>query len=53
MAFRSSDTELRAKFDAAITSMKCDGTLDAMIRKPEYFGAETPLAWDDAGKTGC
>jgi polar amino acid transport system substrate-binding protein len=53
MAFRSSDAELRAKFDAAITSMKCDGTLDAMIRKPEYFGAETPLAWDDAGKTGC
>ena len=53
MAFRSSDTELRAKFDAAITSMKCDGTLDAMIRKPEYFGAESPLAWGDAGKTGC
>ena len=53
MAFRSSDTELRAKFDAAITSMKCDGTLDAMIRKPEYFGPESPLAWDDAGKTGC
>jgi polar amino acid transport system substrate-binding protein len=53
MAFRSSDTELRAKFDAAITSMKCDGTLDAMIRKPEYFGPESPLAWGDAGKTGC
>ena len=53
MAFRSSDTELRAKFDAAITSMKCDGTLDAMIRKPEYFGADSPLAWGDAGKTGC
>uniref|UniRef100_UPI002FDEA213 transporter substrate-binding domain-containing protein n=1 Tax=Tabrizicola sp. TaxID=2005166 RepID=UPI002FDEA213 len=30
LAFRKSDDELRAKFDAAIKSMKCDGTLDAM-----------------------
>jgi polar amino acid transport system substrate-binding protein len=36
--FRNSDDELREKFDAAIKSMKCDGTLDAMITKPEYFG---------------
>ncbi|MFO1203900.1 MAG: transporter substrate-binding domain-containing protein [Tabrizicola sp.] len=53
MAFRKSDAELRAKFDAAITSMKCDGTLDAMIQKPEYFGENSPLAWGDKGKEGC
>jgi polar amino acid transport system substrate-binding protein len=53
MAFRDSDDELRAKFDAAITSMKCDGTLDAMIQKPEYFGPGSPLAWGDKGKEGC
>lgn len=53
MAFRKSDAELREKFDAAIKSMKCDGTLDAMIQKPEYFGANSPLAWGDMGKEGC
>ncbi|MEZ5796830.1 MAG: transporter substrate-binding domain-containing protein [Paracoccaceae bacterium] len=53
MAFRKSDTELRAKFDAAITSMKCDGTLDAMITKPEYFGPDAPTAWGEKAKEGC
>ena len=36
MGLRESDTELKAKFDAAITSMKEDGTLNAMIIK--WFG---------------
>ena len=53
MAFRDSDDELRGKFDAAIKSMKCDGTLDALINKPEYFGPESPLAWGEGGKEGC
>ncbi|MBN8631326.1 MAG: transporter substrate-binding domain-containing protein [Rhodobacterales bacterium] len=53
MAFRKSDTELREKFDAAIKSMKCDGTLDTMIQKAEYFGADTTLAWGEKGKEGC
>ena len=52
MAFRKSDKELHDKFDAAIKSMKCDGTLDAMIVKPEYFGPESKT-WGDAGKEGC
>ncbi|MFN6951763.1 MAG: transporter substrate-binding domain-containing protein [Albidovulum sp.] len=38
MGLRESDTELKAKFDAAITSMKEDGTLNTMIRK--WFGEE-------------
>lgn len=38
MAFRDSDDDLRAKFDAAITSMKEDGTLNTLIA--EYFGPE-------------
>lgn len=38
MAFRDSDDDLRGKFDAAITSMKEDGTLNALIA--EYFGPE-------------
>lgn len=38
MAFRDSDDAVREKFDAAITSMKDDGTLNAMIL--EYFGPE-------------
>jgi polar amino acid transport system substrate-binding protein len=38
MGLRESDTELKAKFDAAIQSMKDDGTLNAMILK--WFGAE-------------
>jgi polar amino acid transport system substrate-binding protein len=52
LGFRKSDEELKAKFDAAIKSMKCDGTLDAMIVKPDYFGPEA-LTWGDAGKEGC
>ncbi len=35
MGLRESDGELRAAFDAAITSMKEDGTLNAMIEKWE------------------
>lgn len=38
MAFRDSDDAMREAFDAAITSMKADGTLNAMIL--EYFGPE-------------
>ena len=38
MAFRKSDTELRGKMDAAITSMKEDGSLNVMIA--EFFGPE-------------
>ena len=41
MAFRDSDDEMRGKFDAAITSMKEDGTLNALIL--EYFGAEAKV----------
>lgn len=52
LGFRDSDDELRGKFDAAIKSMKCDGTLDAMIVKPEYFGP-TAVVFGDAGKEGC
>ena len=40
MAFRESDPELRAKFDAAIQSMKDDGTLNALI--VEHLGADSP-----------
>jgi polar amino acid transport system substrate-binding protein len=36
MGLRESDTELRDKFDAAITSMKEDGTLNALLAK--WFG---------------
>jgi polar amino acid transport system substrate-binding protein len=39
MGLRESDTELREKFDAAITSMKEDGSLNALLIK--WFGAET------------
>jgi polar amino acid transport system substrate-binding protein len=52
LGFRDSDDDLRGKFDAAIKSMKCDGTLDAMIGKAEYFGP-TAKTWGDAGKEGC
>ncbi|THD84609.1 transporter substrate-binding domain-containing protein [Aliigemmobacter aestuarii] len=38
LGFRDSDDELRAKFDAAIESMKADGTLNAAIEK--HFGPE-------------
>lgn len=38
MGLRESDAELKAKFDAAINSMKEDGTLNALITK--YFGED-------------
>lgn len=38
LGLRESDTELKAKLDAAITSMKEDGSLNALIEK--HFGAE-------------
>jgi polar amino acid transport system substrate-binding protein len=38
MGIRETDTELRDAFDAAITSMKEDGTLNALII--EWFGEE-------------
>lgn len=40
MAFRESDPELRAQFDAAIQSMKDDGTLNEMIG--EWLGEDSP-----------
>lgn len=36
MGVRKSDTEMKAKFDAVITEMKADGSLNAMIKK--WFG---------------
>ena len=39
MGLRESDTELRGKFDAAITSMKADGSLNTLLVK--WFGAGT------------
>lgn len=50
MGLRQSDAELKGKFDAAIKSMKCDGTLDPMIVK--YFGDKTKV-FGDAAKEGC
>ncbi len=38
IGLRESDTELKAKFDAAIQSMKDDGSLNLMIKK--WFGDE-------------
>ncbi len=38
MGLRQSDTDLRDKFDAAIASMKADGSLNALIVK--WFGAD-------------
>ncbi|PTE21867.1 transporter substrate-binding domain-containing protein [Cereibacter changlensis] len=38
IGMRESDTELRAKFDAAIQTMKDDGTLNTLITK--WFGPE-------------
>ena len=52
LAFRKSDEALRGKFDAAIASMKCDGSLDALIVKPEYFGPDAVI-WGEAGKNDC
>jgi polar amino acid transport system substrate-binding protein len=40
LGLRESDAELKGKFDAAITAMKDDGTLNTMITK--WFGAEAP-----------
>lgn len=39
MGLRESDTELRDKFDAGITAMKADGTLNTLLKK--WFGEET------------
>lgn len=39
MGLRESDGELKGKFDAAITAMKADGTLNALLIK--WFGEET------------
>ena len=36
LGVRQSDQELKGKLDAAITSMKADGSLNALIQK--YFG---------------
>ncbi len=41
MGLRESDTELKEKFNAAIQSMKDDGTLNAMIKK--WFGDEAAV----------
>ncbi len=39
MGLRESDTELKEKFDAAITSMKEDGSLNELLKK--WFGEDT------------
>ncbi len=41
MGLRQSDTELRDKFDAIITQMKEDGSLNAMIKK--WFGDDATV----------
>ncbi|MEO9516943.1 MAG: transporter substrate-binding domain-containing protein [Paracoccaceae bacterium] len=41
MGLRESDAELKGKFDAAITAMKEDGSLNALLIK--WFGEETAL----------
>ncbi len=41
MGIRESDQELREKFNAAITSMKEDGSLNALIRK--WFGEDAAV----------
>ena len=41
IGLRRSDPELRARFDAAIGSMKADGTLNAALTK--WLGEETQL----------
>ncbi|HSF64475.1 MAG TPA: transporter substrate-binding domain-containing protein [Paracoccaceae bacterium] len=41
MGLRESDTELKAKFDAAIGTMKADGTLNALIKK--WFGDDATV----------
>ena len=39
LGLRESDTELKDKFDAAIASMKEDGSLNELLKK--YFGEDT------------
>jgi polar amino acid transport system substrate-binding protein len=39
MGLRESDTELKTKFDAIITEMKADGSLNTMLKK--WFGEDT------------
>ncbi|MGJ5620228.1 transporter substrate-binding domain-containing protein [Sulfitobacter sp. MF3-043] len=39
LGLRESDTELKEKFDAAISAMKADGSLNTMLKK--WFGEET------------
>jgi polar amino acid transport system substrate-binding protein len=41
MGLRQSDTELLGKFDAAITAMKADGTLNTLLTKWFGEGAQT------------
>lgn len=41
MGLRESDTELKEKFNAAITSMKEDGSLNKLLKK--WFGDETTV----------
>ena len=41
IGLRQSDTELRATFDAAIDSMKADGSLNALL--VQWFGDDIPL----------
>ena len=41
LGLRESDGELKDKFDAAITSMKEDGSLNALLIK--WFGEETTI----------
>ena len=41
IGIRKSDTELKAKFDAAIESMKADGTLNTAIKK--WFGEDADV----------
>ncbi len=45
MGLRESDTELRDKFDAAIASMKEDGTLNTLLKK--WFGEDTQVYGED------
>lgn len=45
MGLRESDGELRGKFDAAIASMKDDGTLNTMIKK--WFGEDAAVYGSD------
>jgi len=50
MGVRESDGELKARFDAAIDSMKADGTLDQMIVKWFGDGAITWAMVDESGE---